>query len=185
MCSPFARDPRAGGGKGRSGSEAQRSIDADHTMDRHHMRRRDDAGFSRHGCNVCGKDGCRAATCMNGSMDWFDRFGIDAFVPKRPYYDIKTHQPPDYASIEAQARQYAKAKAAAAEVNAEEAGKKIARELETQDELKRKAALAALVAKNDESALPEGWKQYTDKKSGKTYYHNKAKGLTQWKKPTA
>ena len=46
-------------------------------------------------------------------------------------------------------------------------------------------ALAALVAKNDESALPEGWKQYTDKKSGKTYYHNKAKGLTQWKKPTA
>ena len=37
--------------------------------------------------------------------------------------------------------------------------------------------------KNKKSNLPNNWKQHVDKKSGKTYYHNKATNKTSWERP--
>ena len=58
-------------------------------MDRHHPRRDEAPPFT---------------------VDWIDRFGLDAFVPKKPYYDIKPREKPDYESIEKAARLYAETK---------------------------------------------------------------------------
>ena len=37
--------------------------------------------------------------------------------------------------------------------------------------------------KNKKSILPNNWKEHVDKKSGKTYYHNKATNKTSWERP--
>ena len=53
------------------------------------------------------------------------RFGLDTFVPKRPYYDIKPREVPDYAKIEEAARLYAKTKELATQnVDTKSAGEK-------------------------------------------------------------
>ena len=63
--------------------------------------------------------------CSTGTVDWVDRFGLDNFVPKRPYYDIKPREPPDYAAIEEAAKLYAKTKELATKnVDTKTAGEK-------------------------------------------------------------
>lgn len=121
-------------------------------MDRHHPRRDEAPPFT---------------------VDWIDRFGLDAFVPKKPYYDIKPREKPDYESIEKAARLYAETKELASKnVDTKSAIEKF--QLELQKQLKQKIA----------DMLPPGWKSYTAA-NGKKYYHHAATNKTQWKKPEA
>ena len=53
------------------------------------------------------------------------RFGLEAFVPKLPYYAIKPREAPDYAKIEEAAKLYAKTKELATnKVDTKSAGEK-------------------------------------------------------------
>jgi len=47
------------------------------------------------------------------------------------------------------------------------------------------AAAPAPAAEADPDALPPGWTEHVDPRSGKTYYYNKSTKETSWKKPTA
>ncbi|QDZ22586.1 hypothetical protein HOP50_08g51300 [Chloropicon primus] len=143
-------------------------------MDRHHKLRRD-PNWSPHGCNLCGKEGHQAAQCTTGTVDWIDRFGLDHFLPKKPYFDIKPREKPDYGKVEEAARLYAEAKELATKnVDTKGASEKFKEELERQEQLKQSG--------EGESDLPVGWKAYTAP-NGKKYYHNLATNKTQWKKP--
>ena len=140
-------------------------------MERHHELRRP-PGTSRFGCNLCGKEGHQAAQCPEGTVDWIDRFGLDTFVPKLPYYMIKPRAKPDYAKIEEEARLYAKTKEEAAKkVDTKTTGEKFQLELQKQ-----------IVQAKVNETLPQGWRSYTAP-NGKMYYHHAATNKTQWTKP--
>ena len=140
-------------------------------MERHHELRRP-PGTSRFGCNLCGKEGHQAAQCAEGTVDWIDRFGLDPFVPKLPYYMIKPRAKPDYAKIEEEARLYAKTKEEAAKkVDTKTTGEKFQLELQKQ-----------IVQAKVNETLPQGWRSYTAP-NGKMYYHHAATNKTQWTKP--
>ena len=75
-------------------------------MDKHHLLRRP-AGSSIHGCNICGKEGHRAADCPNGSaVNWVERFGpnwtvdVDAIA-------AEARREPDYDALAKRAKAYA------------------------------------------------------------------------------
>ena len=80
-------------------------------MDKHHLLRRP-AGSSIHGCNICGKEGHRAADCPNGSaVNWVERFGpnwtvdVDAIA-------AEARREPDYDALAKRAKAYAERKLA-------------------------------------------------------------------------
>lgn len=102
-------------------------------MEKHHKLRRP-VGSSIHGCNICGIEGHQAAQCTNGTVNWAQKWGHNAFQsaggggggggvgggggsgggPKEP----------DYADLAAQARAFA-----AKRLADEEAAKKKAEEV--------------------------------------------------------
>ena len=150
-------------------------------MERHHQMRRD-PNWSPHGCNLCGNEGHQAAQCDSGTVDWIDRFGIDAFLPKKPYYDIKPRSPPDYDSIEKAARLYAETKEKATSVDTKVVGEKLQQELLKHAQRQLKAQQQQPQQQQGGEGLPPGWKSYTAP-NGKKYYHHAATNKTQWKKP--
>jgi len=160
-------------------------------MDKHHLLRRP-AGSSIHGCNICGKEGHRAADCPNGSaVNWVERFGpnwtvdVDAIA-------AEARREPDYDALAKRAKAYAERKlaelegggaggeAGAADANpgAEGAegggeGAERAKDAGEGDGDARKPAAPAAA----------DWRVFYDQQ-GRPYYHNSATGQTQWTPPT-
>ena len=80
-------------------------------MELHHKLRRDPTWDPR-GCNLCGQLGHQAAMCPNGTVNWKEIYGEDAFVLKPPVYESaliarRKAKEIDFAAIEARAREYA------------------------------------------------------------------------------
>jgi hypothetical protein len=135
-------------------------------MDKHHLLRRP-AGSSIHGCNICGKEGHRAADCPNGSaVNWVERFGpnwtvdVDAIA-------AEARREPDYDALAKRAKAYAERKLAELE------GGGAGGEAGAADANPRKPAAPAAA----------DWRVFYDQQ-GRPYYHNSATGQTQWTPPT-
>ena len=97
-------------------------------MEKHHKLRRP-AGSSIHGCNICGIEGHQAAQCPNGTVNWAQKWGPNAFQSTGPAggglsSGTTTTKEPDYADLAAQARAFA-----AKRLADEEAAKKKAEEV--------------------------------------------------------
>lgn len=146
-------------------------------MEKHHKLRRPQ-GSSIHGCNICGIEGHQAAFCMNGNVDWANRWPRECFVIEPPQSAPKARKEPDFRKMAREAKAYAKKK-----MRKEEREKRRAagEEVSESEEEPVKAETATGGAKG---AMVEGWVMYYDK-LGRPYYHNKLTNKTQWTAPTA
>ena len=105
-------------------SQAPRERATSIAMEKHHKLRRP-AGSSIHGCNICGIEGHQAAQCPNGTVNWAQKWGPNAFQSSSSGgLSSGTTSEPNYADLAAQARAFA-----AKRLADEEAAKKKAEEV--------------------------------------------------------
>ena len=143
-------------------------------MEKHHKLRRPQ-GSSIHGCNICGLEGHQAAFCMNGSVDWANRWPRECFIIEPP--QISLRKEPDFRKMARDAKAYAKAKMRKEERERRRAaGEKVSDSEE--EPVKTEPSGAA-----GQPAIAAGWVMYYDK-LGRPYYHNKLTNKTQWTAPT-
>lgn len=148
-------------------------------MEKHHKLRRPQ-GSSIHGCNICGIEGHQAAFCMNGNVDWANRWPRECFVIEPPSTTRKT---PDLRKLARDAKAYAKSRERKLERERRRAaGEEVSdSEEEVKKEEEEKAAPTTTAAAG---GIAPGWVMYYDK-LGRPYYHNKLLNKTQWTAPTA
>ncbi|KAK3237699.1 hypothetical protein CYMTET_52243 [Cymbomonas tetramitiformis] len=166
-------------------------------MEKHHRLRRDPS-WSPHGCNICGQEGHQAANCVNGTVNWREKFGDDAFVIKDESNLYATPTEPDYEEMAERAKAYAAAKRAAdAKVDmgivTQEATQIAAVLLNTPAPVIPEAAqtapgpapVAAPAAGAPGAPPPAGaspWQTFYDQ-MGRPYYFNPTTQVTQWEAP--
>uniref|UniRef100_A0A7S0Y7Q7 CCHC-type domain-containing protein n=1 Tax=Polytomella parva TaxID=51329 RepID=A0A7S0Y7Q7_9CHLO len=93
-------------------------------MEKHHLLRRDPS-WAPNGCNICGQVGHQASSCPNGTVNWRETYGDEAFVLKGPIYysDIlarENSKKKHLENLEGRAKEYAKARAAKEGLNWED-----------------------------------------------------------------
>ncbi|KXZ56051.1 hypothetical protein GPECTOR_2g1603 [Gonium pectorale] len=153
-------------------------------MEKHHLLRRD-PNWHPNGCNLCGQLGHQAANCPNGTINWRQIYGDEAFILRQPIYysDIvqrQKYKEDNMKDLEERAQAYAKAKAAELGLSWDEIVAK-AEELRNKDpaELIPKAAPAPAA----DDALPAGWAVATDP-NGRQYFWHKKTQKVQWERPS-
>mmetsp|Transcript_9153 Transcript_9153/g.30168 ORF Transcript_9153/g.30168 Transcript_9153/m.30168 type:complete len:156 (-) Transcript_9153:60-527(-) len=153
-------------------------------MEKHHKLRRPQ-GASIHGCNICGIEGHQAAFCMNGNVDWANKWPREAFMMDPPM--TSTSREPDFRKMARDAKAYAKARLKKLDrERRREAGEEVSESEEEKEEPKASVTGSAAGAAGTGGAQPAiaaGWVMFYDK-IGRPYYHNKALGKTQWTPPT-
>lgn len=125
--------------------------------------------------------GHQAAACPNGTVNWRDKLGDDA------YLDYFTVDPPCFPSDDAAKRPVIDPAAieAAARAYAEERVKTGAAEKEPIPPPRKPKTVAVAAAGGAGPPLPDGWAQAVDAK-GRTYYWNRRnKQQVTWTRPTA
>lgn len=149
-------------------------------MEKHHRLRRD-PNWSPHGCNICGQEGHQAANCSNGTVNWREKFGDDAFIlrEERPYVE---EPEPDYEAMAEKAKAYAQAKIAAdAVVNMETIVQAAQTEFAHCIKVAPPAPAAAPTPPPAKTTIA-GWTTYYDQMN-RPYYHNATSGQTLWEMP--
>ncbi|CAL57818.1 WW domain [Ostreococcus tauri] len=144
-------------------------------MEKHHKLRRPQ-GSSIHGCNICGVEGHQAAFCMNGSVDWANKWPRECFVIEPPQTTLRKE--PDFRKMARDAKAYAKKRMRMLD---RERRRAAGEEVSESEEEQPKTEASETGGK---PAIAAGWVMYHDK-LGRPYYHNKLSGKTQWTLPTA
>lgn len=174
-------------------------------MELHHKLRRDPS-WHPNACNICGQLGHQAANCTNGTINWRQIYGDDAFVLKDPLYwsDIKKHldkKKVDVDDLKKRAEEFAKMKSESMGVDYDGMTKKAQEMMTSADNGAPEAAAngsaaaeaepkqgdgtaAAAPAAAAEEPLPPGWGAAQDTQ-GRTYYWHKKTQKVQWERPTA
>lgn len=177
-------------------------------MEMHHKLRRD-PNWHPSACNICGQLGHQAVNCTNGTINWKQIYGDDAFRLKKPIYEsdyqaLKKGKKVDLEDLEKRARQYAKMRAESMGIDYAGMTERAAQMLKdaqggagapaaAADDAaagaKRPAAdaaegaPAAVKAKTEEGeALPPGWARAKDQQ-GRTYYWHTQTKAVQWQPP--
>lgn len=121
-------------------------------MEKHHKLRRP-AGSSIHACNICGIEGHQAAQCTNGTVNWAQKWGRNAFKPTEGG-SAGASKEPDYADLAAQARAFA-----AKRLADEQAAKKIAEEVSDFPMMQARRGLKVSVCsfESDSEISPHGF----------------------------
>ncbi|KAI8467317.1 MAG: hypothetical protein J3K34DRAFT_523847 [Monoraphidium minutum] len=141
-------------------------------MEMHHKLRRDPT-WDPKGCNLCGQLGHMAAMCPNGTVNWKQIYGEEAFLLRPPIYESELMEKRkakqfDAADIERRAREYAqKQQDALAQQPAGAAAAGAA------------GGAAAAPAAAGAPQLPPDW-AVAHNADGKPYYWNKATRVTTW-----
>ncbi|MEW5308930.1 MAG: hypothetical protein WDW38_000850 [Sanguina aurantia] len=153
-------------------------------MEKHHLLRRDPSWDPR-ACNLCGQVGHQAANCTQGTINWRQLYGDDAFVLKEPIYysDIlaqKKKKIVDFEALAKRAEEYAQAQAAVHGLSYADIAAK-AEELNQTDPATLIKPLVVVSA--EEEPLPAGWAIAHDA-AGKAYYWHKKTQVTTWTRPT-
>ncbi|PNW74713.1 hypothetical protein CHLRE_12g486050v5 [Chlamydomonas reinhardtii] len=154
-------------------------------MEKHHLLRRD-PNWHPNGCNLCGQLGHQAANCPNGTINWRQIYGDDAFIMRQPifYSDIAArlkYKEEGMRDLEARAREYAKKRAEEQGLSWDEMMAK-AEELRNKDPAET-IPKAMAPAGGEEAPLPAGWAVATDA-SGRSYFWHKKTQKVQWERPT-
>lgn len=155
-------------------------------MELHHKLRRDPS-WHPSACNICGQLGHQAVNCTNGTINWRQIYGDEAFILREPIYwseivDRRKAKEIDLQDLEKKAREHARAKAEAAGLDYEE----ILHQAQTVFQ-GTTMVVAQPGANGPEPAadeLPAGWATATDPQ-GRVYYWHKKTQKTTWEKPTA
>ncbi|BDA49578.1 hypothetical protein COCOBI_14-1970 [Coccomyxa sp. Obi] len=154
-------------------------------MELHHKLRRDPS-WHPSGCNICGQLGHQAANCTNGTINWRQIYGDEAFRLKDPIYPSDIYRSMkekevDFAALQKRAQEWAKAHAngtlpvaAAAPVAVKQPA----------DASAAAPAPVAAVTPPADAPLPEGWAAAKDGQ-GRTYFWHKTTKKVQWDRPTA
>mmetsp|Transcript_2695 Transcript_2695/g.3070 ORF Transcript_2695/g.3070 Transcript_2695/m.3070 type:complete len:156 (+) Transcript_2695:135-602(+) len=151
-------------------------------MEKHHRLRRDPS-WSVHGCNLCGQEGHQAANCSNGTVNWREKFGKDAFILRDERIEIG-QDTIDYDGLTRQAKQYAQAKLAALNAVDPATLQQIVQAefghlQQQQVAMQMPAAAPAPVAAPPSTG---GWQTFYDNMK-RPYYFQASTGTTQWEKP--
>ncbi|GLI58977.1 hypothetical protein VaNZ11_000797 [Volvox africanus] len=150
-------------------------------MEKHHLLRRD-PNWHPNGCNLCGQLGHQAANCPNGTINWRQIYGDEAFIMRQPifYSDIQERikfKEDGMMDLEARAQAFARGKAEEVGLNWAEIAAK-AEELRNKDP----SEVIAKVAPAGDDSLPPGWAVATDT-NGRQYYWHKKTQKVQWERP--
>ncbi|GLC43732.1 hypothetical protein PLESTB_000902500 [Pleodorina starrii] len=153
-------------------------------MEKHHLLRRD-PNWHPNGCNLCGQLGHQAANCPNGTINWRQIYGDEAFILRQPIYysDIQERiqlKEDGMKDLEARAQAYAKAKAEELGLNW---GEIVARAEELRNKDPSEVIPKAAPPAGGEDALPPGWAVATDP-NGRQYFWHKKTQKVQWDRPT-
>lgn len=154
-------------------------------MEKHHRLRRD-PNWSPHGCNICGQEGHQAANCANGTVQWREKFGDDAFILREERVHCEEPEP-DYEAMTVKARAYAQAKIAGdAAVTLGALIHTAQAEFAHCIPIAAPAPAAAPPAAAAPAGVPPktfaGWTTYYDP-MGRPYYHNSGTEQTLWEMP--
>ncbi|KAK9904994.1 hypothetical protein WJX75_007364 [Coccomyxa subellipsoidea] len=159
-------------------------------MELHHKLRRDPS-WHPSGCNICGQLGHQAANCTNGTINWRQIYGDEAFRLKEPIYPsdiyrMTKEKEVDFTDLEKRAQEWAKTHAnGAAPVAAMPAVVKVAADSAAAAAVPAAAGGAAAAAPAPvEAPLPEGWGAAKDAQ-GRTYFWHKSTKKVQWDRPNA
>mmetsp|Transcript_28702 Transcript_28702/g.80798 ORF Transcript_28702/g.80798 Transcript_28702/m.80798 type:complete len:170 (+) Transcript_28702:147-656(+) len=162
-------------------------------MELHHKLRRD-PNWHPNACNICGQMGHQASTCPNGTVDWKDKYGNDAFqlrINQDPK-DFRDPTPAEWSGmmqdLDKKSKEFIKMRTEALEkVNFEEISQKVAEVLQQAEAQMgisfTPAAAAPPAAEAPKDDLPPGWAAAVDAQ-GRTYYWFKKTQKVQWEKPT-
>mmetsp|Transcript_7048 Transcript_7048/g.20623 ORF Transcript_7048/g.20623 Transcript_7048/m.20623 type:complete len:183 (+) Transcript_7048:333-881(+) len=175
-------------------------------MEMHHKLRRD-PNWHPSACNICGQLGHQAVNCTNGTINWKQIYGEEAFRLKSPVYEsdyvkLRKGKEVDLEDLGKRAQQYAKMRAeslgidysamkekAAAMLKDNEAAVAAAQSKDSAAAGTKRpaegepAATPALVKpKTEGAALPAGWSTATDAQGRTYYWHTKTKKV-QWTVP--
>lgn len=172
-------------------------------MELHHKLRRDPS-WHPSACNICGQLGHQAVNCSNGTINWKQIYGEEAFRLKQPIYASEYDQMAkakqiNYEDLTKRAMEYAKLKAGTAGLDYDamtERARGMTAEVPAAD-VKAEQTLAAAAADGTapaaadtaskpaaEEPMPANWATAKDS-SGRTYYwHTKTKAV-QWDRPTS
>lgn len=150
-------------------------------MELHHKLRRD-PNWHPNACNICGQLGHQAANCTNGTINWKQIYGEEAFIIRQPVYWSEIQQKKkakeiNIADLERRAKEYAKTQAQTLGMNYDEIL------LKAQQTMEEKEPVIKLEALKEEESLPPGWAIAHDP-TGRPYYWHKKTQKTMWEKPT-
>eukprot|EP00884_Botryococcus_braunii_P022029 jgi/Botrbrau1/850/Bobra.0352s0043.1 len=155
-------------------------------MELHHKLRRDPS-WHPSACNICGQLGHQAVSCTNGTINWRQIYGDDAFRLKAPLYEsdyqrIKKEKQIDFEALSKRARDYAEANKNAPAVTSTAPAQQVDGVLATQPQAAPGSAPPPV--KEEEAPLPQGWAMAKDAQDRTYYWHTVTKKV-QWDVPTA
>ncbi|CAD7700567.1 unnamed protein product [Ostreobium quekettii] len=165
-------------------------------MELHHKLRRDPS-WHPNACNICGQLGHQAVNCTNGTINWRQIYGDEAFTIKPPVFwsemaDKQKKKEVDVKELARRAREYARMQCQAQGIDYDEMirGAQVFQhapeqkpQLPVTSQQNGGSAGGAVKKEAPEGDLPEGWAVARDAQQRVYYWHKKTQKV-QWDKPT-